>query len=422
MSPQVRKDKLAEYRRRRERFFGRYGHQWPTTLADPFDLLEVYRLEQSDIAMLRSAAAGLASLYAKVAKLVKAASDHGLSELGVPPQFWRIIRNGLPSMHDCVLGRFDFARTRTGYKMLEFNSDGAGLVVEAFSVNRAACREEDCSDPNEGCEAMLREDLYQGLRAGLAYVGKSEHEANLVVACAGSFERDVAEAVYLSKVLEPFPVQFALLDKLSVDTQGLYDPNGRQIDVLFKKCNLKIVHTAKVTNRGNGSLTPLGPFLHDHIESRRLALINPPAACLLENKAVQAVIWNLFETDRYFDANERHVIATYMLPTYLDHPLGQGRYVLKPVYGAEGDSIQVLDGKAHAVCKSASSTYSGKPAVYQQHVKLPQEELMTEYGPRILHLVTSCFVVAGKPSAICMRAGDAITNEMAWVVPLGVQD
>jgi hypothetical protein len=28
--------------------------------------------------------------------------------------------------------------------------------------------------------------------------------------------------------------------------------------------------------------------------------------------------------------------------------------------------------------------------------------------------------VGGAPSAICMRAGSAITDEMAWVVPLGV--
>ena len=78
------------------------------------------------------------------------------------------------------------------------------------------------------------------------------------------------------------------------------------------------------------------------VESRQLALINPPVAFLLENKAVQAAIWNFFETGLYFDERERRVIATYMLPTYLDPP-GEGAYVIKPVHGAEGDSIILVE-------------------------------------------------------------------------------
>ena len=82
------------------------------------------------------------------------------------------------------------------------------------------------------------------------------------------------------------------------------------------------------------------------VKSQRLALINPPVAFLLENKAVQAAVWNFFETGVYFDESERRVIATHMLPTYMDPP-GEGAYVIKPVHGSEGDSITLVenDGK-----------------------------------------------------------------------------
>ena len=170
---------------------------WPTTLEDAFDILEVYRLKRQDLDTLREATAGLAAVYEKAATLLKVVSDHALAELGVPRYLWKSIRRGLPGLHNCVLGRFDFARTVNGYKMLEFNSDAPGLVVEAFSVNGTACREAGNLDPNEGCEAGLCQGLSYAVRSGLEYVQQSESKANVVVTCGGIFKRNVAEAAYL---------------------------------------------------------------------------------------------------------------------------------------------------------------------------------------------------------------------------------
>ncbi len=391
---------------------------WPTTLEDAFDILEVYRLKRQDLDTLREATAGLAAVYEKAATLLKVVSDHALAELGVPRYLWKSIRRGLPGMHDCVLGRFDFARTVNGYKMLEFNSDAPGLVVEAFSVNSVACREADILDPNEECEAGLSQGLSRAVRSGLEYVQHSESKANVVVTCGGIFKRNVAEGAYLCAKLDPFSAQFAALETLSIDSRGLYDPAGQRIDVLLRQCNLKLIENARFSHRDGGSQHP-DCLVRPLVESRQLALINPPVAFLLENKAVQAAIWNFFETGLYFDERERRVIATYMLPTYMDPP-GEGAYVIKPVHGAEGDSIILVENAGKQIRRSANSTYSDTPVVYQKYVELPHEELMTEYGPRRLHLVISCFVVGGAPSAICMRAGEAITDEMAWVVPLGL--
>jgi hypothetical protein len=56
--------------------------------------------------------------------------------------------------------------------------------------------------------------------------------------------------------------------------------------------------------------------------------------------------------------------------------------------------------------------------VHQKRVDVPALELMTEYGPRKLHLVTSCFLVSGIATGICVRARDEITDELAWVLPV----
>jgi len=392
---------------------------WPTTLEDAFDILDVYRMKKQDMDALRDATSGLAAVYKKTATVLKVLSDHALAELGVPRYLWKSIRRSLPGIHDCVLGRFDFARTVNGYKMLEFNSDAPGLMVEAFSVNSAACRDAGNLDPNEGCEAGLCQGLSYAVCAGLEYVRQSKSKANVVVTCGGIFKKNVAEASYLCAKLQPFSAQFAPLEKLSIDSQGLYDPAGKRIDVLVRHCNLKVIENTRFTQRREAPQQDC--LLRDLVESRRLALINPPVAFLLENKAVQAAIWNFFETGLYFDESERRVIATYMLPTYMDPP-GEGAYVIKPVHGAEGDSITLVENAGKTIRRSANSTYSDTPVVYQKYLELPHEELMTEYGPRRLHLVISGFVVGGAPSAICMRAGEPITDEMAWVVPLGLDD
>jgi len=411
---------IVRYRQEREEFFLRHGHRWPNTLADAFDILELYPLERTEVDEIRQAIGRLAVIYQKAGALLRKASDQTLFELGVPEYLWRSVRREISGMPDCVVGRFDLARTPSGYRMLEFNSDNPGFVVEAFSLNSAVCHEAGAPDPNYGCEAALRQALHRAVSAGLAHVGKSEldsNRANVVVTCSQNFGRDIASATYLCTLLQPlfaprFPMEF-----LQLDSHGLYDPGGRKIDVLLRGYSLKFIRNQLFARRELLEAEMGGELLR-LVETGQLAVINPPAAFMLENKAVQAVIWNLAERGLLFDDQEQQWVKQYMLPTYMDAPGDGAGYVIKPVHGAEGDTLTVVGAGGQVVLKSLTSTYSDEVMIYQQYVELPQQSLMTEYGPRRLHLVMSCFVVEGSPSAIFMRAGEAITDETAWVVPL----
>lgn len=46
-----------------------------------------------------------------------------------------------------------------------------------------------------------------------------------------------------------------------------------------------------VDQQGN----PIGQWLLELVAQQKVALINPPSAFLLQNKAVQAIIWALYE-------------------------------------------------------------------------------------------------------------------------------
>src|SRR5262249_25583938 len=191
----------------------------------------------------------------------------------------------------------------------------------------------------------------------------------------------------------------------------------RRIHVLYRLTPLRYLRNDLFQPRNKPLSPEMGGLLLDLVNDRRLAMINPPFAFLLESKALQAVIWNLFEAGQYFDDRESRLIEMYMLPTYLDPPTGECAYVIKPIIGEEGDSVTLIDQRNNTY-KAAKTTYSDQPMIYQQYVDLPREQLMTEYGLRTLYLTVSCFVTSWTPTAICMRAGEAITDERAWVVPV----
>jgi glutathionylspermidine synthase len=410
---------LRDYRRARRDFFVHHGARWPETLADEFDILAPRTLSRAEANEILNATAGLAHIYDRAAQLLRRLSDEALLEMGVPGYLLPTVRRAIPGMADCVIGRFDLARTEHGYKLLEFNADVPGFLVEAFSVNAAVCQDAGKEDPNESGEVDLVEALTDAVQAGIRYVGKQVGEpANVVVTSVGHYRRDRAMAEYLSRLLEAFPAQYAPLESLSIDAEALYDPTGNRIDVLYRFFRLQLIRNELFRPRATSISPEMGGLVLRFVEERKLAIINPPFSFLLQSKALQAVIWNLFESGQYFLEDERRLIERYMLPTYLDPPPGNEAYVVKPVYGAEGDTVKVMTPDSGVVCQSAYTSYSDQLMVYQKYVDLMPSEMMTEYGPRNLHVVTSCFLIAGKPGGICMRAGEAITDDSAWVLPV----
>ena len=414
--------RLLEYRCLRQKFFAEHGHRWPGTLADPFDILDASPVGRSEIDEILEASTALSAIYKSAAELLRCLPDDALLDMGVPGFLLPAARSVIPGMPDCVIGRLDLARTKHGYKMLELNSDAPGLLVEAFSVNAEVCREIGHLDPNRSCERMVADALLDAVRAGVKYVGKSRGDpVNVVVTSCDKCSRDRGLAMFLCRLLETISAKYVPIEMLGLDLDGLYDPSGDRIDVLYRAVPLRFTRNQLFRRRSDRVDTEKEGMMLRLVKSRQLAIINPPFAFLLESKALQAVIWNLFESGHYFSPDERGFISKYMLPTFLDPPEAEA-YVIKPFYGAEGDTVAIANPRIGTISKNACTTHSDQPMVYQRHVRVPTREIMTEYGRRRLHIVTSCFLVSGTPAGICMRAGEAITDESAWVLPVCVVD
>src|SRR5207244_10275987 len=87
--------------------------------------------------------------------------------LALPASLIPIVRALPPTMKGSTIGRLDLGRTDSGYKLMEFNADESGLIVEAFSVNQVACGAAGLEDANAGCEVLLCRTLEDAVRAGL---------------------------------------------------------------------------------------------------------------------------------------------------------------------------------------------------------------------------------------------------------------
>ena len=151
-------------------------------------------------------------------------------------------------------------------------------------------------------------------------------------------------------------------------------------------------------------------------------IINPPSAFLMQAKSVLALIWMLHETNHpYLSETDHMMIARYFLPTYLSaDPFisSQRSFVKKPIFGREGDTVTVHDERGNIMLKNEQHTFRDQPAVYQAYQELPTYSLREEGEVAYMYGV---FILGGRPSAIGVRAGERITGNRSYFVPIGRQ-
>ena len=368
------------------------------------------------------AAAAVASIYARSSELLGRVGNGVLRDLGVPDSALDLARAEIDGLCMPVIARADLAHVDGEYKLLEYNVDAPGLIVEAFSMNGVTSSWAGCPNPNAGAEQTLAAALFSAVQKGAEYVGKAAaREAGIAISVAGRDRRDRDIAQYLASILETSEhvnARVVALESLVADDTGLYDDIGIRIDVLVRCHLMQYLGNGSVRHRGAGRDLVFDDVRHLIVE-RRLAIVNPPSGLVLQSKAVQALVWALAEARMFFTDEERSLIERYFLASYLDVPPFRP-YVIKPVFGSNGDSIRVVGRDGNVAYGSTLTTHLEERSIYQRWVPLPVMEAVTEEAVSELDVVASCFVVGGIPSAVILRAGFGVTDNSWWVVPVHV--
>jgi glutathionylspermidine synthase len=379
---------------------------WETIQGEPYALPDVIPIARAEIDAIRESARDAWTIFARVAPLLRALPDDGLAALGIPDAAHDVVRLHDSRAGETLVARLDFLREGDAYRVVELNAETPFFVVESFVEQGRRARAAEYADPNAGESAALGDALASAL-------APLDPRARVGVVATNVYREDVGTALFLRDLLAArvgAAVDFVPIHELNVAGGIVRDAAG-PLDVLYRCYPLE--HFAA---------DPGGPALFDAVLRGACRLLNPPSALALQSKATQALIWGLYEQNAYFSEAEREAISRVFLPTYLDRPDDGAAYVRKPVLGREGGGVAVLDAHGEVVARGAGRRFDAQPCVFQRYVAAPLRTVDRGDGTLFegTELLT-CFVVAGRPSAIGMRIGGPVTDVRSYFAPLGIR-
>ena len=399
---------------KRQQFYGGIKDFWADLYGEEYALYDVSLLTKDEAAHIRLISERIGAIFFKISSLLRKVPDETLLEMGFPKETISFIRlKTLPV--DSVISRLDLIPHGESYKCIEINTDTPTFIKELFSVNGMICKEFGVQNPNDDMESILRKAIYDSVynstNKKLPHIVFTAHEDNI---------EDYQTVLYLQQSVRHS--KFTPLHQLRIQKGvGLFDAEGVKIDILYRQ-------TFPIENMildkdldGN----PIGLWLLELVEEKKLAIINPPSSFLLQNKAVQAVIWGLHEEGHpFFNEQEHTWIEEYFLPTYLESKpfLRKGvSYVKKPAFGREGDTVEIFNKDGQLIDADQQQSYSGYVPVYQQYIEHPTIPFQSEKGIRKGSLLVGSFLLNGKASAIGYRVGGRITNNLSYYLPVGLK-
>ena len=406
---------MSQYIKKRKEFYSNYPHFWSDLYECEYSLFHVFPITEQTMKQLQVATERMGKIFFKTARILRNLSNEQLLELGFPTASLPFIR--LKGMYpESVISRFDFALTEDNrIKMLEFNSDTPTFIVECFQMNGKVCEELDYDDPNANQERLLS----SGITKAVMEFTKGMEEPNVVFTAHPEHIEDWNTTMYLSGLCH-VENKVMPMTELRITDDALVDRDGVPIDVLYRQ-TYPIEDLIEDQDPETGDL--VGVELLQLVKEGKLFIINPLSAFLLQPKSIQCLIWGLAEEGAFYTSEEQKWIKEYMLPTYLEPDLflGKSPFVQKPSFGREGDTITIRDKDTNIMIRNAHETYKSSLPIFQKYTELPVVFLETEKGIEKLSYVFGAFLIAGKASSIGIRAGEKITGNESYYLPVGIK-
>ncbi|MGE7214966.1 glutathionylspermidine synthase family protein [Priestia koreensis] len=406
----------------RHNFYENIPDYWADLYGQEYSLFDIREVTEEERRQKHTFAYRCGQIFFKAGALLRSeqVKDEWLEEIGYPKETIAFLR--LHTMRNAtIIGRFDSVEVNGVEKLLEFNSDTPTFIKELFHVNGKVCEEFGYDNPNEGAELQLQAILQDAITSECRKVNKNEMPY-LVFTSHAQHVEDRYTLHYLQE-LSGIPSKYVPLEQLTIIRgKGLFDGDGEKIDVLYRQTS---PIESLVVDEDPDTGEPIGQYLLELVVKNKLRIINPPSAFLLQNKALMAIIWSLHEERSPFFTEEEHTwINLHFLATYFQaDPFLENRmkYVKKPVFGREGDTVEIYDEDGELAMQDPHKSYTQYVSIYQQYVDLPKVAFQSEKGVQEGHLMTGTFLLSGRPSAFGFRVGNQITDNLSYYLPCGIR-
>ena len=409
---------LDDYHEQRKRFYSRLNNFWSDLYGEEYALYDAVLTEYDEIKKIRLASERIGHIFFKIGSLLRQVPDETLLAMGFPLVTLPFLRLKTLEM-ESVISRLDLIRSGNSYKCIEINADTPTFIKELYYVNGEVCREFGVEDPNEGMLFQLGEAVQSSIYQSARHL---HLENPCIVFTAHEENEEDRDTVLFLKELCGLPSRFVPLHKLQIKKGiGLFDEQGIKIDILYRQTYPIENLIMDVDFEGNR----IGLWMLELVQLGKLTIINPPSAFLLQNKAVQAVIWGLHQENHpFFTEKEHNWIEEYFLPTFFEPEFfikGKIPFVKKPVFGREGDTVEIYKGTGQLSNAAVQTSYRAYLPVYQQYIELPTVSFNSEKGGQEGHQLIGSFLLNGQPSAIGFRVGGAITDNLSYYLPMGIK-
>ena len=347
------------------------GLDFHTTAGEPYWWEGAcYAFTAAEIDEIEAATNTLHQLCLEAVERVVATGD--FARLAIPERYREWVAASWRRRDPDLYGRFDLAYDGAGPpKLLEYNADTPTALLEA-----AVAQWYWLEEVKPGCDQFT--SIHERLIAAWAELRRLHPDtAGVHFTGVTDTPEDLRTLEYMRDVCGQAGWRTAQLDAAQLGWNGhcFTDLQERPVQALFK-------------------LYPWEWLLREefgaHLVTDCAAFIEPPWKMLLSNKAILAVLWEMFPEH------------PNLLPASFDREAIAGACVEKPVHGREGAGIRVI---------SAGEMAERRPDIlYQALQPLPRFDGM--------HALIGSWVVAGEAAGIGMREDrDPITTNSSRFVP-----
>ena len=338
-----------------------------------WDESTAYELNEVEVGLLEETAAEVHQLYIE-------ATDHVIqknrwADLCIHPDHVPLIRQSWEEDEFTLYGRFDMVLDRWGQPiLLEYNADTPTALLEASVIQWHWLK-----DVKPGC------DQWNGVHEQLLAAWQRLAPGPVHFASIADGWEDEITAAYLEDTARQTGLPTSRLAMAAIGwneaERHFTDEEETPIRTLFK-------------------LYPWEWMLREdfgkHIAGSKCRFLEPPWKLLWSNKAMLAILWELFPSH------------PALLPCYRDAGLLGDTYVRKPVFSREGANVRIVQqGK---VSDEQDGPYGAEGFVYQA---LAENEACDGNWP-----VLGVWMIDGTPAGLGIREdSQRITANTSRFVP-----